>query len=810
MHPHRSLLFLSLAATIAACGAVDKVLEGNVPPNARLAVELPAGALSVARGTSYQFDATITRVGDYSGPVQFIVDNGPTGITASIGPQTTVGQASTATVTLTVDPSLPVGSYTMRVMGRASKIPDVARVLNINVLPEPSYDLSLSRQNVTVVKGGIAPLTLSVSRTNFSAPIALSIEAAPGITASFTESPLTGSAAGVTIVASSDVAPGTYEVTLLGEAEGLDAREVTLTVVVIADALQLITEASTARQGTSITTPVVINRNGFEEPVSLSVANLPAGVTATFDPNPAAGGSANMTLAVAPFVNAQSYTGTVNASTDGSVIASAEFSLTVTPSSLALALTPATVSLFQGTNTTTKLSFTRTSLEAPVAISFGGLPAGVTASASPALVTGNETTITVTVGASAVPGDYVVSVQAVPQGWQTLGSPSVTLPLTVRPVPGTDGNVILDWSRCTAPLWVAKQDGVGGWSQVAASSGGVFRFTIVEARAGFAYVDGDGVTVQYMTNAQLTSAPIDMCPPPLSIGTKTVTGTGGHVGLGEVFTYSLGGRTTTSTTATPNFQLTGVPDGVHDFVAFGSPTITGPRGLIRRDLDVTDGESFGSIDLVGTEAFAPLRPNVTQTGAFQAGDVLAHSMSYLTTPACTENLLYATGPTGTVTVMMGVPDTKQRATDFHKITSTVVGTSRTRIATLVFNRMQARTVSLPPLNGTPQVTSLTGGYRRLQIVVGSVSTAYNRIAEFKYSTGLKNMTIRATMQYIGSGLVNLVMPSFTGISGWDDAYAIPASASGSYTFITDGSNNPSAPVCTEGRSTVLSRQFGTF
>ena len=806
---NRPLLALLAATTLAGCGAVDKVLEGNVAPDARLSVEMPSSAISVARGASQQFTVNVTRVGDYNGPVEVIVDNGPAGVTATLGAQTTTGQTTSVPVTVSVDAAVAVGAYTMRVLGRAPRIPDAARVLNLNVLPQPAFEISASRQAITVVKGGIAPLTVSITRTNFTAPVTLSLTAPAGLSATFAESPLTGTASAATIVAAADMNAGTYDATIRGAAEGMTTRETGVTISVISDPLQLIVNAATTRQGSTVTTAVVINRNGFADAVTLAASGLPAGVTATFDPTTTTGNNATMTLTVAPSVAAQGYTGTLTASANGAPIATGEFSLTVTPSSLSLALSPPAVSVFQGANTTTKLTLTRTSLEAPVAISFGGLPAGVTASASPASVTGNESTITIAASNAAFPGDYSIAVIATPPGWPTAGAPNATLALTVRPVPGTEGNVILDWSRCTAPLWVAKQDGTGAWTQVMATSGGVYRFSALESRGGFAYADGDGVTIRYLTLAQLTAAPHDLCPPVVTTGSKTVTGSGAHVGANESYTYNLGGVSTTSTTVAPNFQLLGVPEGTHDLVVWGSPTITGARGLIRRDQNLPDGESLGLIDLVGTEAFAPLRPNVTQSGAFQANDVLSHSMSYLTTPACTENRLYTTGATGTVTVMLGVPDNLQRPTDFHMISVTVTGTSRSRMATVVFNRMQARTVAIPPLNGAPTITSLNGSYRRLQLVASGISSVYNGSMTFRYTTGLKSMTIRASAQYVASAVVSLLMPDFSTVSGWQDAYAVPAGAGGSWTFTTDG-GALSAPLCTEGRTTILSRQFGTF
>ena len=805
----RLLYVLIAGACVTACGAVDKVLEGNVAPNARLSVDMPAAAISVPRGASHEFTVSVTRVGEYNGPVELIVDNGPEGITAQVGAQNTVGQVTTVPVTLQVGTGMSLGAHTMRVLARAPRLPDVARVLNVTVLPQPAYDLAASRQSITVVKGGIAPFTVSATRTNFTAPITLALEATSGLSATFAESPLAGTSTAATIVASDAIATGTYEAKLRGTADGLAAREVTLTITVISDPLQLIVEAPTTRQGTSVSTPVVINRNGFSAPVSLAASGLPAGVTATFDPASASGSSATMTLTVAPTVAAQTHTATVNASADGAVIASSLFSFTVTASSVALSLSPAGVSLFQATNTTAKLTLTRTALEAPVAIDFIGLPAGVTATASPASVAGNETTITVAASSAAAAGDFVGTVRATPQGWPTAGSPTLTFTITVREVPGTNGNVILDWSRCTAPQWVAYQDGTNAWQQVITSSGGVYRFTSTQPRGGFAFADADGVTLRYMTNAQLIAAPHDMCPPVVTTGTKTVRGTGAHVGASETYTYNLGGRTATSTTAAPEFSILNVPDGVFDLMVWGSPTLTGFRGLIRRDQDIPDGETMGAIDLVGTEAFAPLRPNVTITGVVNGDQAVSHAMSYLTGGACTESKLYTTGPTGTVSQMMGVPENLQRATDFHMITINAVGPSRSRSSTVVFQKMLARTVALSPNTGVPSVTSLTGNYRRLQLSVGTVSAQLNGTAVFRYTNGGRTVTLQATMQYVNSTLLSLSLPDFSTVTGWQDAYAMPSSASGSWTLNIDG-GALAVPLCTEARTTFNTRLFGTF
>ena len=140
----------------------------------------------------------------------------------------------------------------------------------------------------------------------------------------------------------------------------------------------------------------------------------------------------------------------------------------------------------------------------------------------------------------------------------------------------------MDWSRCNAPPFVAYQDGDGAWTRPDVT-GNVARFTVSSPKGGFVYADIDGVTVRFMTQAELTASPIDLCP--LKAGTNTVTGAAQPVTSSDLFTYNLGGGVGTSTTANPSITINGVRDGRHDLVAFGSQLAVG-RAYIARDIDV--------------------------------------------------------------------------------------------------------------------------------------------------------------------------------------------------------------------------------
>jgi hypothetical protein len=232
-----------------------------------------------------------------------------------------------------------------------------------------------------------------------------------------------------------------------------------------------------------------------------------------------------------------------------------------------------------------------------------------------------------------------VIIRATPAGFPASASRTVTLSVNVRAAPTGSGNVILDWSGCKVPSWIAAQDGSGPWMQVLPVAG-VARFNVTSTKGAFAYVEAGQTVVSYMTHAELTGRPMVMCPPPAP--TKVVTGISAPTTTlsGEQATYYLGGGIGTSTAAAPNFTINGVADGVHDLVGWASGTVSGIRGYIERDIDVANGGSLGTVPWSGPGSFAPQRASLTFSGFF-TGDVSGtFAMAYATTAACTVNPLF--------------------------------------------------------------------------------------------------------------------------------------------------------------------------
>src|SRR5207247_8855583 len=74
------------------------------------------------------------------------------------------------------------------------------------------------------------------------------------------------------------------------------------------------------------------------------------------------------------------------------------------------ALAPAALTVAQGATGTATLTITRTNFTGAVTLSLGNAPSGVTGSFNPAAPTGTNSTLTVGVGAAAVPGTYNLTV----------------------------------------------------------------------------------------------------------------------------------------------------------------------------------------------------------------------------------------------------------------------------------------------------------------------------------------------------------------------------------------------------------------
>ena len=816
MRRYRSLLFV---LAVVGCEGVHRLLEAPPPPYIRLSLAVQPASLTIARGGEFTFTATVTRTGEDRGPVSVSVDSPPSGVTAETKNASTSGEVTTVVVVVRAATDAPVGAYTLTVRGHANEATDGTSVLILSVIDPPSYSLSLAKESLTIAHGGIARVGLALKRINLSSPVALSVAGQTGIGGVFDPNPFTGDSTNATITVGADVAPGSYTVSIRGSVDGLSDRVAPLSVNVIADPIQVIAGGTLSSPQLSTTSTEVIVNSAVSSGVVLSAEGLPAGAVASFDALTPGNPATKLRLDIGGATPAGTYPVVVRAKGTGVPDATATITLTVVSATIGLSVVPPAANVFTGAATTASLTVSRNNFGGAVTFSADALPAGVTVTFDSATIKGGATIATIAIAPTAAPGTYSIVLRATPVGLVAAAAKTGSVDVTIIAAPASGANVVLDWSKCKSPDWVAVQDGAGLWTR-ASGSGGVFGGAVSSAFGAIAWVEnGTVTTVRYMTQAELASQPLDMCGP--QAGPRVITGAAVHGTTTEVGAYSLGGGTGTSSASQPHFTITGVRDGVHDLLAFNSFSTGVPNRIVLRR-DITVGPATDSVETVnfqGPEAFTPitLSPGINISGSVTAGEAYSTSTSYLTTAACTSNFLYAsppialtgTGQLGFPLATLGLPATAQRPEDYYLVSILITGPSTLRTSSIAFHAAGPRSLAVGPVLSGVSVAAVPGAYKRLQATFGTIPTTFNRSVALQYSDALKSMTVSATVGYVAVAGTTLTMPELSDVSGWPSGAGIGATNSGSWRFTAEGSSSV-GPACVENRVTYSSARTGGY
>jgi hypothetical protein len=188
--------------------------------------------------------------------------------------------------------------------------------------------------------------------------------------------------------------------------------------------------------GTSYTATVTPS-NGFTGTVSFSVAGLPSGATAAFNPTSVTtSGSTTMSVTTAAATPSGSYPLTITG-TSGSLSHSTNVTLVVNSAGdFSVAASPASQTVTAGAGTTYSVSEAGSGgFNGTVNFSVSGLPTGASASFNPTSVVGSgSSTLTVNTTTSTAAGTYTLTVT----GASGSLSHSTTVTLVVNPAPNPD------------------------------------------------------------------------------------------------------------------------------------------------------------------------------------------------------------------------------------------------------------------------------------------------------------------------------------------------------------------------------------
>ncbi len=134
-----SVLLASFA--IGACGG-DSSVSNTTAPTPSIALTA-TGTLSVARGGVGTIAVSVTRSGGYSGAVDLVVSGVPTGVSATIAPQTLAASVTTTSINLSVTSVAATGSSTITVTASGAGVSSTTASIVLTVTNAAAANLPL-------------------------------------------------------------------------------------------------------------------------------------------------------------------------------------------------------------------------------------------------------------------------------------------------------------------------------------------------------------------------------------------------------------------------------------------------------------------------------------------------------------------------------------------------------------------------------------------------------------------------------------------------------------------------------------------
>lgn len=667
-----------------------------------------------------------------------------------------------------------------------------------------SIEVSLSTTAVSVAQSATpVSVTVTVSRTNFSGDVLLTVEnAGANVGTVFSPSTLAAGQTQSTLTLTVSATAAAGPLTLTVRARGVNVADKTaalaLTITPAAGYSLVVPATMSLQPGQSGTANVALARIGYTGAVTLSAEGLPGGASGAFSPNPVAANASVLTVSTGTAVPG-TYTIVVRGTAPGLPDGVAAFTLTIATPSYTLSLGGSGVSLYQATTTAVVATVVRASFAGAIAFAATGLPTGATMNAFPAAATGNVAVLTVNAG-SAAPGTYSITVRASADG---LAERTASFSLTVVAAPASAG---VTYRVCTQgpPKWVGYQS-AGVWTALPASVGGDYHFDLAGVGA-FAYVvanGGDGASfgyssaVIYGSAADLNALGRGACT---AAGTKSVSGTVAGLGVSDNAGISLG-TASTSATATPGtFTISGIGDGPHDLIATrnvaSGPTAVAARVIARRALDPANGAVLPVLDFGSAEAFTPLAHTLTVAGPGSADEIAGGT--FLTTNGSSaflfSSVVSATGTAAT----RGVPDANLSPGDLHSIFADALDDDGTERAVFGYFTLAAnRTLTLPPRLASPSLAQAGGSARPRFAAFMPYQSAYGLLllaeygqqssASFAPSDRLVDVVVTGGYYPVPPEQWAGIMPDLTGNASYDAAWGLASAPTNVYLEVDGGS-----------------------
>ena len=294
----------------------------------------PSTATTTPGGTA-SYSVSVAGVNGFTGDVSLSL----AGLSAAqagwaFGPAVVTGGSGTARVDVTTTANIAPGSYLLALTGTSGSTTRTAYATLVIPAP-PNFSMAVSPGSSTVPAGDTTTYTVTVGAFNgFAGNVTLSVAGLPaGVgSAAFNPTAITGAGSSqLRITTLATASPGTYPLTVTGTSGSLSHTATVVLTVTARDFTFSVSPSSAAvtRGQTASYTISVGSVGGFGGAVSLSVAGLPTGTTATFSANPVGpAGSSTLRLRTTSSTPRAGYTITVTG-TAGALAHQVQVTLTV-------------------------------------------------------------------------------------------------------------------------------------------------------------------------------------------------------------------------------------------------------------------------------------------------------------------------------------------------------------------------------------------------------------------------------------------------------------------------------------------------
>ena len=329
--------------------------------------------------------------------------------------------------------------------------------------------------------------------------------------------------------------------------------------------------------------------------------------------------------------------------------------------------------------------------------------------------------------------------------------------------------------------WVATAMGNAPFTQVPVVNG-VVQFPVTAPTASLAIVTSTGnptalrsgptpanvvtyqLTILSMTREEMTAAPNLMAFPH---GTTPLAGTVTGVGAGELALLLWGNGEAAANAAQPGFSITNSTTGTHRLVGYrrGAGALSaGDRVFVRASQASAAGIS---VDFTGGES-APVATAMASLSGLIAGDQAFAAVGYITEPTCEGTLWYST-PASSSFLITGIPGALQGSNDVHLFRTLILNGNHTLQQTFYNKLLIGFAATRPVPLATPTVSTVTTTPYLIRQAV--VNLGNYEAGTFFYST----VSMTATKGFLGAATGTIRAPDLSGVSGWNAAYAPPAS-----------------------------------